>query len=66
MAASYKTIEDVIAVVKRHVDDDTFYTIMSELRLVTGNTSFETTIERMFHLAQTQKQKRGPKGKPQS
>jgi hypothetical protein len=63
MAASYKTIDDVITVVKRHVSDETFFAIISDLKTVTGNTSFETTIQRLFHQAQSQKQKSGPKAK---
>ncbi len=61
MAASYETIDKVIEVMKRHTDPDSYFKIVSELRLVKGNRSFETTIERMYAAAVKERQKRGPR-----
>lgn len=48
MAASFQTITNIVEVVRRHVDDTTFKTIVNELRKVEGNASFKMTIERIY------------------
>jgi microcystin degradation protein MlrC len=47
MAASHKTIEEVLKIVKSHVDSDTLAKIMDDLMNVEGNTSFKETIRRL-------------------
>jgi hypothetical protein len=47
MAASYKTITEVINVVSKHVDEQTFRAILADLKEVEGNSSFEETIRRL-------------------
>ena len=47
MVASYETVEAVIAVIRRHVDDETMQKIVTDLSEVSGNDSFEETIERL-------------------
>lgn len=48
MAASHKTIEAVVEVILRHVDDKTFRAIMIDLKEIDGNASFRTTINRLL------------------
>lgn len=40
MAASYSTIEEVVKVVSKHIDRETFRNIVSDLTKVDGNQSF--------------------------
>ncbi len=47
MVASYETVEAVIAVIRRHVDAETLQKIVVDLAEVSGNDSFEETIERL-------------------
>jgi hypothetical protein len=46
MVASNRTIENVISVVSRHVDEKTLEKIFDELLTVRGNKSFEDSIKR--------------------
>jgi hypothetical protein len=45
MAASARTIEHVVLVIRRHVDEATFRAIINDLLAVRGNASFEATIK---------------------
>jgi ElaB/YqjD/DUF883 family membrane-anchored ribosome-binding protein len=47
MVASYKTVEEIYKVVRRHVDDQTMEKIVDELLQVAGNKSFRETIKRL-------------------
>lgn len=47
MAVSYTTVEKVISVVRKHVDQRTFENIVSDLKSVPGNQSFRDTINRL-------------------
>lgn len=47
MAASYKTVQKVIEVVERYVDDQTLEKIILDLEKVDGNQSFRDTVKRM-------------------
>lgn len=47
MVASYETIGAVIEVIRRHVDKETLQKIVKDLAEVSGNDSFEETIERL-------------------
>lgn len=47
MVASNDTVAQVIAVVRRHIDNETWLRILAELEEVPGNKSFRDTIKRM-------------------
>ena len=47
MVASYETVEAVIEVVRKYVDEETFGKIVVELLEVAGNDSFEETMQRL-------------------
>ena len=47
MAASYETIDKVFEIIKKHVDDDVFKAIITDLMEVKGNSSFRETINRL-------------------
>lgn len=50
MVASKNTVERIIQVMLRHIDEATFQKIMKELKDIPGNKSFRDTIERMEQL----------------
>lgn len=60
MVASYETIEEIIKIIQRHVDPATFQKIVTDLRGVRGNSSFEATISRLYNSVMNESRKRGP------
>lgn len=47
MVVSLQTIDSIIEVVRRHVDEDTFKLIVADLLKVQGNRSFHGTINNL-------------------
>jgi hypothetical protein len=47
MAASHATVEEVLAIVRRHVSDEIMTTLFEELLKIPGNNSFVETIRRL-------------------
>jgi len=47
MAASDRTVEEIVKVISKHVDLETMQKIVAELLLVPGNQSFRDTIQKL-------------------
>lgn len=64
MAASYDTVGEVVFVIKKHVDMQTFHAIMDDLKKVKGNASFVETIKRIHDAVITEAALSDPDNKP--
>jgi len=51
MAASYDTVDKIVRVVRKHVDQKVFELIVEDLLEVPGNASFRATVARIAESA---------------